>query len=588
MSPRIFFACAAVAAVAATASAQSPLSFELNTDTYNSYTAMSVTQGDFNRDGKPDLVVGGGAKGTDITLRLGNGDGTFQAPMLVGVADTSEVLEVLAGDVNGDGKLDVVALCIGGTFDVFLGNGDGTFRTPVAVATVNSPRTATMGDFFGNGLLDVAVGDANGDIEVFKNVGGENFALTSTIPVGNGSAIMKTRAGDMNADGHADLGVLTHYGAYVLWGDGSGGFAPVLMKSYTSNAPAALNVGDVNQDGISDVMVSYNCSASVQSQFAPACAGWDVFYGQANKQVRYGHAVTQAGVVAIRQPWGVDVNGDGVADLVGETTSAGGDLTGLVVWLGHADGTFEQTGQSFVASSGSGGGLVAGDWNRDGRMDFAQTLPGQAQTEIYLNASARAACATSAVSQSVTVCAPVDGTYSPSPVTVQANAFDTTTVTAIQEYVDHALVTSKSGSSLNLSLTEALGPHYLVTKAWDAKGMSFRSDRRITVYSGTPGETCAAAVGTANLCLPAGASSGPQVRILANGATMYVPTAAQLYVDGKMVIDQQNCTPYGACLGGTTAIDTTETLTAGSHTLVFKLWDAHGDVSMAEKSVMVN
>ena len=588
MGPRTIFACAAIAAVTATASAQSALSFELLTDTYTSLTSMSLTQGDFNRDGKPDLVIGGGATGTTITLRLGNGDGTFAAPMTVGQADTSEVLDVLSGDVNGDGKLDVVALCIGGTFDVFYGNGDGTFQAPVAVATVNSPRTATMGDFFGNGLLDVAVGDANGNIEVYRNVGGQSFALTNTIAIGNGSALLKTRAGDLNENGHVDLGVLTSTAAYVLWGDGNGGFSPVLLKSYTANAPATLNVVDVNQDGRADVVVSYNCSASVQSASDPACAGMDVFYGQGNNQVRYGHAVTQAGLVAVRQPQAVDVNGDGIADLVGETTSSGGSLTSLVIWLGHADGTFEQTAQSFVASSSSGGGLVAGDWNRDGMMDFAQTLPGQGQTEIYLNASHRDACATSAVSQTVTVCAPVNGTYSPRAVALQANAFDTTTVTQIQEYVDNALVTSKSATSLNLSLTEALGPHYMVTKAWDAKGMSFRSDRTITVYDGTPGSTCAAAMGTASLCLPTGASSGPQVRIVANGATVNVPTAVQLYVDGKLTISQQNCTPYGACEGGTTALDTTLAMAAGSHDLVFKLWDASGNAYTAEKSVMVN
>jgi hypothetical protein len=100
-------------------------------DPVSTSNVFSVAQGDFNRDGKPDLILGGGSIGTTITLRPGNGDGTFGAALTVGQADSSEVMEVVAADVNADGKLDVVALCIGGTFDVFFGNGDGTFQPSV-------------------------------------------------------------------------------------------------------------------------------------------------------------------------------------------------------------------------------------------------------------------------------------------------------------------------------------------------------------------------------------------------------------------------------------------------------------------------
>jgi len=585
MGPRNILAVAVLVVGTATVFAQSSPSFELNLDTNSAYDAMSVAQGDFNGDGKPDIVVGGGATSTTITLRLGNGDGTFQAPMTVGQADSSQVLNVVAADVNGDGKLDVVALCIGGTFDVFYGNSDGTFEAPVAIATAGSPRTMAVGSFYDDGLLDVAVGDSNGNIEIYKNVGGKAFALTNTIAVEANKAVLKDRMGDIDGDGQIDLGVLTPDGAYVLWGDGQGGFTQVLLKSYPYAAPADLTVGDLNQDGRADVIASYNCSANVQTSFTPACAGLDVFYGQASKKTLYRHAVTQAGLPAVLQSLAVDVNGDGIADLVAEPTA--GSVTGVAVWLGHPDGTFDQTAQQFVAASGGAGGLVAGDWNRDGMMDFAETLPGQAETEILINGGIRAPCATSTISGTVTVCQPVDGAYLPSPVTVQANAYDTTTVTALQEYVDNNLVTSQNVKSFDLSLTEAPGPHWLVTKAWDASGLSFRTNRKITVYSGTPGPTCPAAQATANICLPATTSGSSPVRILANGATANVPTAAQLYVDGTLVINKTNCDSHGSCPGGTTYIDTTQTLAAGTHSLEFKLWDAQGNVYTAQKSITI-
>ena len=579
MTPRFLLAASVLlAGTTIPLCAQTTPSFELNLDTKNAYNAFAIAQGDFNRDGKQDLVIGGGDTITSITLRLGNGDGTFGAPIAVGQADSSEVLDVVAADMNGDGKLDVVVLCIGGTFDVFYGNGDGTFQPKVVAVTSNSPRSLAVGNFYKDGFLDVAVGDDNGNVELFKNTGGRTFLETATVPVEATKSILKVRPGDVDSDGNMDLGVLTTDSAFVLWGNGQGGFSPVLLRKYQYAAPIDLNVEDVNQDGTSDVVVAYNCSASVQDAFTPACAGFDVFYGQGNKKIFYRQAVSQAGITA-QQPLAADVNGDGIADLVATGRSDNNNLTGLFVWLGHPDGSFDQTAQQFIAQSCCGAGLVAGDWNRDGMIDFAQNLPSSAQTEIYINGGNRAACATSAINPTVTVCQPVDGTYTPSPVRVQATTFDTTPVTALQEYVDNKLLFSTASKSFNVATTEPLGRHFFVTKAFDAKGVSFRSNRTVTVYSGMPWPTCPAALGTANICLPSGASSSSPVHILANGYTANVPTAVQLYVDGSLVVNNNS--------GGSSYLDTTRTLASGTHELVFKLYDASGNVYMAQKSVTV-
>lgn len=285
----------------------------------------------------------------------------------------------------------------------------------------------------------------------------------------------------------------------------------------------------------------------------------------------------------------MDVNGDGIADIVDSGIS---DQTqaGMFAWLGHPDGSFDQTPQRYISNTESNGRLVPGDWNRDGMMDFAQSIGGNSQVEFYFNATDRAPCATSQINPTVTVCQPVDNTYSPSPVRVQADAYDQIPVTALQEYVDNKLVYSEEMSSFDITLPESLGPHFLVTKAWDTKGVNFRSDRNITVYSGTPGAVCPAAPDSASICLPAGTTSSSPVRILANGyAPTAVPTAAQLYIDGKLVIsDQGYCYSNGNCGGGTSYLDTTQNLSSGTHDLVFKLWDASGNVYTAERNVTVN
>jgi hypothetical protein len=79
------------------------------------------------------------------------------------------------------------------------------------------------------------------------------------------------------------------------------------------------------------------------------------------------------------------------------------------------------------------------------------------------------------------------------------------------------------------------------------------------------------------------------VQILANGDSgINVPTAAQLYINGSLVVnDQGYCNANGGCTGGTSYVDTTQNLSTGTYDLVFKLWDASGAVHQAEKTITV-
>lgn len=569
-------------------SAQATPSFELNRDTYDVYNDFTIAQGDFNNDGKPDMVLGG----STIQLRLGNGDGTFQAPIAIAPASNT-IQDLVAADVNLDGRLDLLVLGVGAdNLTIYFGNGDGTFQAPMEYATQNSPGSLTVGSFYGDGYLDVAAGDGNGDVEIFRNYGGKNLVLANTITVGTGSTpeVLRVRSGDLNDNGITDLAVLTGDAAYVLWNDGQGNFQPVQLATY--QVPNDLSVGDLNQDGMADIIVSYTCNPTPTNNPDKGpeynnCAGFDVFYGQGNNKTFARTVVNYNGAMPGSQPIAADVNGDGIGDIVADSTPEGYGGAGLYVWLGHPDGSFEQKPLVWVATSDNSSGLVAGDWNRDGMMDFAMPMPGSAQTQIFINGGERAPCATSQINPTVTVCQPVDYTYSNSPVTVQANAYDKTTVTAMQEYVDYNLVYSQNVSTFETTFAEPLGPHLFVTKAWDASGLSFRSDRHVTVYNGTPGPACPAAAGSADICLPSGTTSGSPVHILANGYPAWIPTAAQLYINGDLIVNNQGCDGSGSCTGGTSYVDTYQTLSPGTYDLVFKLWDADGNVYQAEKSVTV-
>jgi hypothetical protein len=563
----------------ATLFAQTNVSFELKNDGYFT-TSGPVVQGDFNNDGKPDVIEG-------VYLRLGNGDGTFQPPQQV-LTIPNGPQDMVAADLNGDGNMDVAAVTITANPSLYIwfGNGDGTFQSPLTLATTNSPRSLTVGNFFGDGHPDIAVGEVNGNIDFFKNEGGSNYVFAKAVNIaGSSYDVIRVRAGNMNGNGVATLAAMTYDGVWALWDDGQGNFTPVELSSYV--APDDLGVADLNQDGLADIIVSYTCNPTPTNnpgkgpQYNP-CAGVDVYYGQGNSKTFKRTVVTDPGVYPIAGPMGIDVNGDGLGDVVG--TSSFSTSAGLFVWLGNANGSFQQTPQQFVVNTNGTSAAVAGDFNRDGMIDF---FTAEGSSEIYLNATNRAPCATSTINPTVTVCQPVDNSYSTSPVTVQANAYDKTPVTAMQEYVDGALEYSHAVTSFTATFPVGPGTHSFVTKAWDQNGVSFRSNRTITEYTGTPGSVCPAAPESASICLPQGTSTSSPVHIVANGYTNVVPTAAQLYIDGSLVLNDRGCQQGGTCSGGSSALDTMQNLSGGNHQLVFKLWDASGDVYTATKTITV-
>jgi hypothetical protein len=170
-----------------------------------------ITAGDFNNDGKLDLaVVNGGSPGT-VSVLLGNGDGTFQPPSTPTSVGTNPSF-VVAADLNGDGKLDLVVtdyLVDSNNVNVVLGNGDGTFQTAATYTAGKQPIVAAIADFNGDGLPDIAVANAGtsvgGSVALLLGTGGGAFKPGA--PVGAGAVPYSLAVGDFNGDGKPDLAV---------------------------------------------------------------------------------------------------------------------------------------------------------------------------------------------------------------------------------------------------------------------------------------------------------------------------------------------------------------------------------------------
>jgi hypothetical protein len=221
---------------------------------------ISVAVGDFNGDGVQDLAVAN--QGTpplfadgSVSVLLGNGDGTFQAPLsfAVGIRPFS----VAVGDFNGDGAPDLAVANIGShNVSVLLGNGDGTFQAAQNFATRFLPISVAVGDFNGDGAPDLAVANSGSDnVSVLLGNGDGTFQAAQNFATDSGP--YSVAVGDFNGDGVADLAVanLNSDNVSVLLGKGDGTFQAAVNFA-TGGGPVSVAVGDFNGDGRPDLAVA--------------------------------------------------------------------------------------------------------------------------------------------------------------------------------------------------------------------------------------------------------------------------------------------------------------------------------------------
>jgi VCBS repeat protein len=216
---------------------------------------LTLVTGDFNGDGKADAIVGSSSPIADnfISVFLGDGAGNLAAPINIPSAETSFLS---SGDFNGDGKPDLIKSKSQGPIGILLNDGTGHFAPPREFDFGRSSSfrvDATAGDFNEDGKLDVVT---NAITLAFGDGAGGLLAAPS---LRAGKEPSSAATGDFNEDGRQDLLVANYSSSNVslLIQNETGGYEPA-TNFPVDLLPSFIAVADFNGDDHLDFVTANN------------------------------------------------------------------------------------------------------------------------------------------------------------------------------------------------------------------------------------------------------------------------------------------------------------------------------------------
>lgn len=350
--------------------------------------SSSVQTADFNGDGHPDLyLVQNGifaSQPSQFTVLLNDGTGNFLGPVTtpITVGDYVPYPQFIAGKFRSTASDDVIYFNQYSTnlLAFFPSNGDGTFGAPSALATLYQPLSMAKGDFNGDGKLDFVVSGVNGGIpgnyefDMFLGHGDGTFTQlpAQSFPAPGIASFQQIFAGDFNHDGEFDLMIGNDAGNLVqVLGNGDGTFMSptILFQNF-----GAFSVADLNRDGFPDLIQAIDPNLNNFVQFSPAAM--TIYLGSANGTFQQQPSYDFFGYYGGGIPLLGDFNGDGILDVAEiflEIPSGPFIERSLRVLQGVGDGSFIPTGHIYQLP-GPSVPFVGADFNGDHLDDLIELV----------------------------------------------------------------------------------------------------------------------------------------------------------------------------------------------------------------------
>ncbi|AGY58296.1 FG-GAP repeat domain-containing protein [Gloeobacter kilaueensis] len=335
-----------------------------------------LAAGDFNGDGRPDLVTAN--CNTDTVTLLPN---LGRSAAFLGLRGVRSLpvgdcpTAVILADLDRDGDLDLITANLnGGSLSVLLNSGRGVFAAPIEVPVGQKPVAVAAGDLDADGDLDlVSANSSSSSITIVKNLGSGQFSgverrLSRYI---NASSVA---IGDLDGDKDLDLAVSdfgSSTGLLLLRNAGNGTFSTFAQLDPTYVRTVLL--GDLDGDGDLDLVATGNGIYD----YSATCILKNSGSGSFSETDRFGGFGYPTGTTL------GDFDGDGDLDVVVGFTFD----DGLKVFLNDGDGNFPADQGTFVPTASFPSSLVNGDFDGDGNLDVAAVLPNLNEVVIFRNSS---------------------------------------------------------------------------------------------------------------------------------------------------------------------------------------------------------
>lgn len=398
--------------------------------TYNT-GGSGLVGGDFDGDGDQDLVNNAGSG--NLSLRLNDGSGGFSSQTIFALGNAAGSDNGVAGDVDGNGTLDLVKINAGDQKVYVLLNSQPTlavsslsparnalnvsassniivrFDHSLNTSTVNAATFIVHGDQSGKiaGAFSFSTTSLANDTVTFNPTNNfhygelvtvsltssihssgagvlipQTYTFTAAVAAGigtfgseldyalSGSSALAVTAADFDNDGDADVAAAVSTGVDIFANNGSGVLAFNNTVATGAGTARSMVAQDLNGDGNMDLVKS---ASSLKVA---------VYLG--NGDLTFQPAVTYATTYDVQSVTTSDFNNDGIPDIAAGTFDSGFPGNGhLVVWLGNGNGTF-QAALEYALPSGGSYGIAAADFNNDGNMDLAGTTYFDKEVVVFL------------------------------------------------------------------------------------------------------------------------------------------------------------------------------------------------------------